>query len=1165
MLPQKSLSDTQIPSKNVLKLSGTLKPAEDGQTEFAPGEVIVKFKKKLNVAVDGSVSALNTGSASLNKENKQNKVDSMKQVFSSDVQTDSKYNDNEKNDLSNIYVIKTSAADVDVSSMVDSYKEDSNVEYAEPDYIYKPTDTATNDPLFSTQWALAKIKAPLAWDTTTGSSNVVVAVVDTGTDYTHQDLAANIWNNPGETGMTQVGDKCWTGTPQDKSTNNCDDDNDGLVDDWRGWNYAEGNNDPMDKGYQGLFHGTHVSGIIAGVGNNGIGISGVTWNSKIMPLRICNDSGCSSYSGGLAIRYAVDHGAKVINDSWGGATSYDSFLKDSMDYAHDHGALIVNAAGNESSDVYGTVPANIASAMAVSATDSSDNFAGFSNWGAKIDVSAPGVDVNSTYPTNSYQSFSGTSMAAPHVAGLAALILAHNPALSVEELRQVIKTSADDLGDAGVDKYFGAGRIDAYNAMMATTPLTAYISYPNSAGVNINGTVNITGTASGTNFQSYVLEYGAGTNPSTWTQITTSTTPVDNGTLATFDLGQLRSGTYVLRLTAIDTNSKQYQFVSYLDVVTNPMVPTSFGVVNTNSSIMLSWMAPSSQYPIAGYQIYKSESADFSNPTIFTATSAVYFDSSFQTGHTYYYKVRAYNNQTPIVYSDFTDPIIITRSNTHWTHQVSTQTGGGQKSYYTSYVSNPSADGRYIAFSDASSDLVPGDNNNKIDVFVKDIVTNTTTRVSVSTQGVEGNDDSNEPELSSDGRYVVFSSYASNLVANDNNNGEDIFVHDMQLGTTTLVSSDTGGVINPNWLFAEYPSFSADGRYVTFSTIEKSGPGQVYRKDLQTGETDVVSSDSTGIRGNNSSMDSGMSTDGRYIAFDSFATNLVAGNPNGGNGDIYLKDMQTGITELISVGSGGGMFQYGVALSVSESGRYVVFSSGYEHMISGETTGNIINVFLRDRQNGITTLVSRSIDGTDAGTQNYNGKISSDGRFVAFDSDATNLVAGDGDGHNDLFLYDVNSATMKLISRDVYGSEIYSGNLLVSGNFSYGGKFITFVSDGSYVVPNVQSSQLNAYVTAVDSDAGPLDHIAISPSTNQSIKSGQSLQFNAQGQDEYNSNIAGLSYVWTGADQTGLFTASTVGAYQVKASSGGIDSSSTSVTVTAVDLAPAAPSALSVR
>ena len=1117
--------------------------------QTVPDELIVKFKNKLKTNSSGKINPQDTGTPSIDIRNKSKKVASIDQIFAEGRNFESVSSDVAEKGLDRIYRMKFSNQ-ADVTSLVQSYKQDSNVEYAQPNYVYHIANTTPNDPLLSTQYALTKIKAFQAWDTTTGSSSVIVAVVDTGVDYTHQELTANIWTNPGETGMTQSGDRCWTGSPQDKSTNNCDDDNDGFVDDWRGWNYADGNNDPMDTGSGGVYHGTHVSGIIDAVGNNGIGIAGVTWNSKIMPLKIFASNGdATTYDGALAIRYAADHGARVINNSWGAQNVYDYYLEDAIDYAHDKGAVVVNAAGNNSSDVYNFSPANIASGLAVSATDATDNFAGFSNWGAKIDVSAPGDSINSTYPTNSYQIMSGTSMAAPYVSGLAALILAHNPALSSDEVRQVIKSSADDLGTSGPDVYFGTGRIDAYSAMQATNPLTAYISSPVSPGLDLNGTVSIVGSASGTNFQSYKLEYGSGTNPTSWTQIATATIPVSNGTLATLNLQQLKSGTYVLRLTAINTGGKQYQFSSYLDVLTTPSVPASFNFANANSNINLTWKDSSSQFPIAGYQIYRSESSDFSSQTIFTTISTSYTDSSVQVGHIYYYKVRAYDNQSPASYSDFSNVLTVVNGSPWWLHQISTKTGGAQKSGFTDFISVPSDDGNYEAFADNSSDLVSGDTNGKYDIFMKNMLANTTTRISVSTQGVESNCDSNYPVMSSDGRYVAFQSCATNLVANDTNGKPDIFVHDMQLGTTTLVSSDTDGVQASTWTGGTYPAISADGRYVTFTASENNGYDNIYRKDLQTGITQLVSSTLTGVKGNRESLDSGISSDGRYVVFDTQATNLTAG---GGSG-TYLKDMQTNAIEYISIGNDAGLWAgFGVEPHVSDSGRYVVFQSGGTHLVSGLTTDGRNNLYLRDRQNGTTQLITTAYTGGDYnGYAGYGGNISSDGRYIAFYSDGSNLVAGDNNGLWDAFIFDTSNNKMSLVSSDLFGSESYSGGVMRSAELSHNGKFISFVSRAQGLVPSAPNSGslMEAYIRTTDDSPGPFDHIAISPSSDQRIQMGQTIQFAAFGQDEYGSNISGLTYTWTAADQNGFFSNSNPGTYQVSVSSGGKSSATVNVTV----------------
>lgn len=442
------------------------------------------------------------------------------------------------------------------------------VEYAEPNAVLEALATTPNDPGFPSTWGLhnvgqtggtpdADIDMPEAWDLATGSTQVVVAVIDTGIDYTHPDLAPNIWTNSFEI-----------------PGNGIDDDGNGFVDDVHGYDFANGDGDPLDD----HFHGTHCSGTIGAVGNNGIGVAGVNWRVKIMALKFLGSSGSGSTAGAIsAIQYAINNGARVLSNSWGGS-GYLQSLQDAIVAARQAGVLFVAAAGNSNSDTP-MYPAAYDDVVAVAATDHRDEKASFSNYGDYIDVAAPGVAIYSTFPTyrtaamgsfsTDYETISGTSMACPHVAGLAALLLARNEGLDPDQLETLIKSTADDLGDPGLDLIYGWGRINAYNALASTTPgtsptfPTADITSP-ANGAKLYGLVEISGSASGVGFASYELEYsGPGTD---WTTLTASGAPVDNGLLGSLDTFGLTDGTYAIRLTVTDVDGVRYYDVVQIEI-----------------------------------------------------------------------------------------------------------------------------------------------------------------------------------------------------------------------------------------------------------------------------------------------------------------------------------------------------------------------------------------------------------------------------------------------------------------------------------------------------------------------------------------------------------------------------------------------------------------------
>ena len=291
-----------------------------------------------------------------------------------------------------------------------------------------------------------------AWSVTTGDPGVVVAVIDTGVDQSHPDLAANTWVNPGEDC-----DGC--------RTDHVDNDGNGYVDDWRGWDFINGDNNPADD--QG--HGTHVAGTIGAVGNNGVGVVGVNWNVRLMGLKFLGSDGSGTTADAVsAILYAAANGADVLNNSWAGGDFSQSLLE-AIQFADARDSLFVAAAGNDGTDNDSapTYPASydVPNVLAVAASDSNDRHAFFSNFGKQsVDVSAPGVNIYSTWPGGSYQYASGTSMAAPHAAGIAALVEAAQPGASDVGVKTLLLRTADPIA-ALASMTASGGRLNAASAV----------------------------------------------------------------------------------------------------------------------------------------------------------------------------------------------------------------------------------------------------------------------------------------------------------------------------------------------------------------------------------------------------------------------------------------------------------------------------------------------------------------------------------------------------------------------------------------------------------------------------------------------------------------------------------------------------------------------------
>jgi len=393
------------------------------------------------------------------------------------------------------------------------------VRYAEPDYLLHAA-TVPNDSKYAdgTLWGMNKIAMPAAWDVSTGGSTVV-AVIDTGVDYTHPDLAA-------EVGTDLNG--------LDRRTNGIDDDGNGFPDDYRGWDFANNDNDPMDDNS----HGTHVSGTIAGVGNNGVGVVGVNWSARIMPVKFLDASGNGTTEAAIAaLNYAVMMGARVSNHSYGDSAFSQAHL-DAITAAGNAGHLFVAGAGNGdflgraiNNDTTPFYPAsyhpNPDNVLSVAATDSTDKFASFSNYGAtSVDLAAPGVNIYSTVP-GGYGTKSGTSMATPHVTGAAALVWAADPSLTMAEVRGRLLAGTDSVQALNPSRpTVTNGRLNVARAMPQTPRLSvsdATVTEGNAGTTPATFTVTLSPASSQTVTVDYATADGTATAGSDYTGIPVTT------------------------------------------------------------------------------------------------------------------------------------------------------------------------------------------------------------------------------------------------------------------------------------------------------------------------------------------------------------------------------------------------------------------------------------------------------------------------------------------------------------------------------------------------------------------------------------------------------------------------------------------------------------------
>ena len=455
-----------------------------------------------------------------------------------------------------------------------------------------------NDPKYAEQWSLPAMALPEAWKIEKGDKNVVIAIVDSGIDYRHDDLANKIWVNQDEIPDNEI-----------------DDDENGYVDDVYGWDFTdapnlqaegdfiEGDNEPIDESG----HGTHVAGIAGAEPDNGIGIAGVAWNCSLMAVRAGLSLGGGSRmqddDSAAAIVYATDNGADIINMSWG--SQQQSFvIRDAIEYAYARGIVLIGASGNsnESGSIF---PAAYRKVIAVVSTNQFQQRFYRSNYGASVDIGAPGNGIISTQIDNRYRVLTGTSMAAPHVAGLAALMLSKRPALTHEEIRQILINTADTVAedDSNVNdpKLVGAGTVNAYRALLASSALQARILSPEThsgGSSSIANTIKFIGTAGGYKFKSWQLLYGNSSTPTTFVPINEPVSQQKSSeTLFVWDTinfqDGLAEGVYTVRLEVTGRDGSQTHDQVVLTIDRSPAKIYSITAKETlyknQSNTIISW------------------------------------------------------------------------------------------------------------------------------------------------------------------------------------------------------------------------------------------------------------------------------------------------------------------------------------------------------------------------------------------------------------------------------------------------------------------------------------------------------------------------------------------------------------------------------------------------
>ncbi len=699
------------------------------QPQYVPGEVIVKlrninakFSQKLKSGV------LKTEISSLDKLNEKFKVSEMERVFKGvkEPQTFS-YSKQKASyvsvpDLFPIFKV-TFSKDVDVMQAVNAYKSDPNVQWAEPNYIVYSQGLTPNDEYFKNQWYLnntgqminpwpaatpnngvyADIDAPEAWEIQTGNMEVLVAVVDTGIDYNHPDLAGNIWTNPNEIPNNWI-----------------DDDGNGVVDDILGYDFCYDTNNPNDV----VGHGTHVAGIIAATTNtNGKGVAGMNYKNttKIMPIRALGVQGYPCDSPGYlwtppgkptgtvttttaGIVYAANMGAKAINNSWGIRQPYPdpkgndcinhptpytwsdvgNLSKEAIDYADSKGAVIIFAAGNESCEL-ADMPQAYGKVISVAATDHNDKKASYSSYGTWVGISAPGGDCNnntpgilSTLPTsfnvvtcsgsgNTYGYFQGTSMAAPVVSGVAALIFSQHPEWPPSQAAALVKqkllssvdpidnlntnTCCDPLGNCkSCTGLLGKGRLNAYKALLDLPSAPANLTAsPGNTQITLSWSAATQGTYTISGYNVYRATTSSFGQYTSANKINSS---VVTGTTYT-DTGLTNGTTYYYVVTAVDSNNNESgylneAFAAPAAAPSPPSAPAGVAATAGDSQVSISWNAVSGAtsynlYLASQSGITKSNYATLTDGAKQTGVTSPYIKTGLTNGKTYYFIVTAVN------------------------------------------------------------------------------------------------------------------------------------------------------------------------------------------------------------------------------------------------------------------------------------------------------------------------------------------------------------------------------------------------------------------------------------------------------------------------------------------------------------------------------------------
>lgn len=740
------------------------------------------------------------------------------------------------------------------------------------------SDSAPNDPLYSRLWGLDRIGAPEAWKLTKGSREVVVAVFDTGVDYTHPDLAPNMWHNPGEI-----------------PGNRLDDDRNGFRDDVHGVNVVSGSGDPMDR----HGHGTHVAGTIGAVGSNALGVVGVNWNVKILAVKVAREYD-GAFTGDLVrgldyLTALKKRGVNLVavNHSWGGPYPSEAL---SQAFARLAAAGVVNvaAAGNRRLDtvVENDFPSNynFPGMIAVAAIDPGGHLADFTSFGGQVvDVAAPGVFVWSTLPGGRYGAWAGTSMATPHVTGAVGLLYALRPDLSPEQVRHVLRATVDRLPAFDRDRVASGGRI---NVARAAQWLVDQVPLPNGIEPAFvpRWRMNLESQSPG-GFQA--------DGESTEARVS------EDGRFVVFlsDASNLVDGEDG-RFTDVFVRDWDFQRtvrVSRTPEGASPRLPCSSPAISGDGSVVAFITAAGNLIPdetgsnldVILWARSTGALESVSRPDPGQAAGRCDSPSLSRNGQRV-----VFVSWGALVAGD-TNGLsdIYLRDRESKTLQVVSVIPTGAPSSGSATDPAISADGRYVAFVSYATDLTEGDTNPAPDVFVRDLATGITECVSVSTTGEISDGISSGPRISGDGRWVAFESTARNLDPTVTSSGFQIFLRDREARTTILVTrSASGEAIGGAKGSIALDGVSADGRWVLFRCSSvllppDSHPSlpamRLYAFDRLVGDIVALAYNDAGLpalrppswMNLNEPLvsSSALSADGRHVVLSSVAWNLSPG------------------------------------------------------------------------------------------------------------------------------------------------------------------------------------------------------------------------------------------------------------------------------------------------